>query len=490
MARWVIIVGCVIKVFAQIELGRYSITHGQTTLDALNTLPGPRLRVSWILWYWLLMMLCTIGQLGGIVGGVGQAMAISFPITGDYREAILLPSQGELTQHIQWEARIAEEAAEFATLSEDEQQRVRTGVEAMNRRLEQLGQRGQTALETVRAGESLADPWTVDDRYWAAAVAVVTCVLLYIGRYGLIQNISTVLVVSFTFITVGNVYALQSNPEWKIPLAEWINGLTPQIPESGKALGTALATFGIIGVGAAELIFYPYWCMEKGYGRFTGPRSDDDAWSHRARGWMRVMQIDAFVSMIVYTVATLAFFVMGVAVLHRMGLDPDGMRMVSTLAESYVPVFGEYAKWLFLVGAIAVLYSTFLVALASQTRLYTDGLKIWRLISPTDEGVHERWISIFGVVLPLACLTLYWAGLNPVKAVLLSGLMQAIMLPMLGFAAIYFRIKRTDPRLAPSRLWDVFLGLSSLGLLIAGGWGAYEQIVNKILPAIQSWLGG
>ena len=39
---WLIVVGCVIKVFVQIELGRYAITHGQTTLAALNTLPGPR----------------------------------------------------------------------------------------------------------------------------------------------------------------------------------------------------------------------------------------------------------------------------------------------------------------------------------------------------------------------------------------------------------------------------------------------------------------
>ncbi|MEZ5948691.1 MAG: hypothetical protein R3C12_05605 [Planctomycetaceae bacterium] len=41
--------------------------------------------------------------------------------------------------------------------------------------------------------------------------------------------------------------------------------------------------------------------------------------------------------------------------------------MTSTLAEAYVPVFGEYARWMFLIGAIAVLYSTFLVATASHT---------------------------------------------------------------------------------------------------------------------------
>ncbi|MEQ9069288.1 MAG: Nramp family divalent metal transporter [Gimesia chilikensis] len=40
---WLIIVGCLIKVFVQIELGRYSISRGETTLQALNHVPGPRL---------------------------------------------------------------------------------------------------------------------------------------------------------------------------------------------------------------------------------------------------------------------------------------------------------------------------------------------------------------------------------------------------------------------------------------------------------------
>src|SRR5690606_10297018 len=90
---WLIIIGSVIKVFVQIELGRHSITHGQTTLAALNTIPGRIGRVNWILWFWVVMMAATVAQLGAIVGGVGQAMAISFPITGDYRDAIVVPSQ-------------------------------------------------------------------------------------------------------------------------------------------------------------------------------------------------------------------------------------------------------------------------------------------------------------------------------------------------------------------------------------------------------------
>ena len=38
---WLIIIGCVVKVFAQIELGKNTIVNGKTSLAALNELPGP-----------------------------------------------------------------------------------------------------------------------------------------------------------------------------------------------------------------------------------------------------------------------------------------------------------------------------------------------------------------------------------------------------------------------------------------------------------------
>ena len=50
-------------------------------MEALNEVPGPRFRANWILWYWIFMFLASLAQLGGIVGGVGQAMAITRPLT-------------------------------------------------------------------------------------------------------------------------------------------------------------------------------------------------------------------------------------------------------------------------------------------------------------------------------------------------------------------------------------------------------------------------
>ena len=91
---WLIVIGCVIKVFVQVEFGRYTISSGKTSLFGLNEVPGPAInyqlggknnRVNWIMWYWLLMTLASLAQLGGIVGGVGQALQISVPLTDQGR---------------------------------------------------------------------------------------------------------------------------------------------------------------------------------------------------------------------------------------------------------------------------------------------------------------------------------------------------------------------------------------------------------------------
>jgi hypothetical protein len=164
-----------------------------------------------------------------------------------------------------------------------------------------------------------------------------------------------------------------------------------------------------------------------------------------------------------------------VAVLHKEGRDPDDMRMVATLASAYVPIFGEYAKWLFLLGAFAVLYSTFLVANAGHARMFTDFLKICRLIDPNSQQTHDRTLSAFCVILPALSLGLFWAGINPVTAVLLAGMTQAIMLPLIGMGALYFRYTATDPRLKPSPLWDAALVFSFLALVVAAGWGMYSN---------------
>ena len=93
---WLIIIGCIIKVSTQIEFARHTIAWGETPLKALNGIPGPRLRVNWLLVYWTFMTILVVFQQGGILGGVGQTLAIGCPLTASGVEYNRL--QDELAQ--------------------------------------------------------------------------------------------------------------------------------------------------------------------------------------------------------------------------------------------------------------------------------------------------------------------------------------------------------------------------------------------------------
>jgi Mn2+/Fe2+ NRAMP family transporter len=460
---WLIILGCVIKVYTQVEFGRHTNTHLQTPLEALNDVPGPRWRVNWLVWYWAIMTVLIITQQGGIVGAVGQTLAIAKPLT-----------------------------AEGRALNEIQNARIEAQVESAVARVEGKAARGENPKASeakARAGQPAAVGElgeSYDAYYWAALVAVVTSALLYFGRYELIQVVSTALVAGFTLVTLLTLILLQTRPTWAVTGAELVRGLSFRLPPAAQTLAdnpiaTALAAFGIIGVGAAELIMYPYWCLEKGYAQWTGPRDGSDAWTARARGWLRVLYTDAWASMVVYTLATVAFYLLGAAVLGRTGLNPEGSDMVRALAQMYVPVFGERAEAIFLFGAFAVLYSTFFVAAAGNARMVADGLGLYGL-HDGSEATRMKWTRAISAAWPLVAVVLYvgigllGAGQAPAAMVLASGVAQAIMLPMLGVAVLYFRYRKRDDALQPGLLWDAMLWLSFAGFLVAGVWVTLEKL--------------
>jgi Mn2+/Fe2+ NRAMP family transporter len=541
---WLIVIGCVIKVFTQIELGRYAICGAKTTLVAVNEVPGPRMslhvgdrtaRGNWILWFWFLMFLASLGQLGGIVGGVGQALAISWPLSEEGRrynaeldaqvqhpakeselrgeraardkalaamadadasatEALqlkvskiddhiavieteitdLIPKVEQYDKKVEFHKKLAEKQAELAryraAVADDD-----TSERAAEVRIIMATLQTDVDKELSKLKKGKFTPiYSPNDPYiWSYIIASISAVMLFIGRYKFIEKFVIIMVGTFTVVTILNVVALQFHEAWAVSWDDLVNGFRFQGPKltvdqklSGmRPLATALATFGIIGVGASELVAYPYWCLEKGYARFTGPRDQSDAWAERARGWLRVMRWDAWCSMVVYTVATVAFYLLGAAILHRAGLQPSGKDMIRMLGVMYEPVFGATAQYLFLFGAFAVLYSTFFVANAAHTRMATDVLVALKITTLSDRA-RLRWIRGFAILFPMSCATIYYVFPKPVTLILISGTMQALMLPMLGVAALYFRYKRCDPRLKPNLLWDLMLWLSLVGFMI------------------------
>jgi Mn2+/Fe2+ NRAMP family transporter len=300
---------------------------------------------------------------------------------------------------------------------------------------------------------------------WTAILAVGSIALLYSNNYTLIERGAAVLVVVFTAVTVLIALGLPLTP-FAYGFDDLGSGLAFLIPAG--ALGAALAMFGITGVGADEITFYTYWCVEKGYARWAGPNDGSEEWARRENGWIRVMYKDAMVSWVIYTFGTLAFYLMGAAVLAPQGLVPQGNTMIATLSRMYTDTLGEWASVVFLIGAIAVLGSTMWAAIPSWSRMYTNLLATFGVLDWQDPVARLRWIRVFTVALPILWAILYLTIQSPVIMVQIAGVMTGIFLVGVVWAVYWLRRNETDPRLHGSRAFAICLAVSSAAIALLG----------------------
>lgn len=402
---WLILFSCVIKVFVQIELGRYAISSGQPTLQALRHVS----RFRWIglamLYWWLGMLLFTVFQLGGMTGGVGQCLDSAFPFLGK-----LVASKSGL---------VSSSMGEYF----------------------------------------LSRP----ELPWAMFTCIATIMLIYGGTYRRIESLTTVIVVGVTLITVAATIALFFT-DYAPKASSIAEGLKFLLPPEGVT--QAFAVFGITGVGATELFYYPYWCIEKGYAKFVGPNDGTPEWETRAKGWIRIMHFDAWISMVVFTLSTIAFYSMGAAVLHPQGLVPEGHAMITTLSKMYIGPFGDWTQILFLIGAGAVLFKTLYLSCAANSRMVVDFMSIVGAIATPTPLLKSRLLKLFCVLFPVTALALYIVQRDPQLMVRLGGMAQAATLPMMAFATLYFRYTKLSPCLKPSKVSDAFLWIASIAILI------------------------
>jgi Mn2+/Fe2+ NRAMP family transporter len=281
---------------------------------------------------------------------------------------------------------------------------------------------------------------------WVLLFLGVTLALLLGGGYERIERLAMIKVGLFTMLTFLCALLLMRMPQYFSWDQIWA-GLQFHLP--GDGLSTAVAVFGITGVGATELFMYPYWCVEKGYARFAGKADGSAGWESRARGWIRVMHVDIFASMLIYTVATIAFYLLGAGILHGMGQVPAAKDMIPVLSNIYTQTLGPWALWLFYAGAIATLYGTIFAATAAHSRLYADMCRLMGRFRRDDYQARLRYRNAFVWVLTVIPVLLFFAFQSPVKMVVAGGVAQFLMLPVIGIGALYLRHRRLPKQVAP-----------------------------------------
>lgn len=300
---------------------------------------------------------------------------------------------------------------------------------------------------------------------WTAIIVITSIVMLWSNKYGVIEGIATVLIVTFTLATIALALALPFSP-FPYGVSDVLSGLTFHLPLG--LVGIAVAMFGLTGVGADEIAFYTYWCVEKGYARYTGPNDGSQAWVDRANGWISVMQKDAIMSWVIYTFGTVAFYIMGAAVLHPQGLVPKGNEMIVTLSQMYTTSIGDWASVIFLICAVAVLASTLWAAIPSHSRLWVNFLANIGVLDWKDTAARNKWLRFFTVALPVLWGLLYLLVNSPVLMVTIGGIATGIFLVAVVIGTWFLRKTETDDRVKGGKAFSTFLVVSSVAIGLLG----------------------
>lgn len=394
-ALWVIILSCFIKPAVQAELGRYSVATGETGLEGMNHVPGPRWKVNWIVWGWVAMVTMTRFQIGAMFGGVAITLNTLIP--------------------------------------------------------------------------------AVPQEAWIVVLLGITLMLLLGGGYERVEGLATIKVCLFTMLTVLCAILLTRRSDifqWQ-ELSQGFN-----FNFEGKGLATAVAVFGITGVGASELVMYPYWCVEKGYARYTGKRDGSPGWRERARGWLKVMHVDILATMAIYTLATAAFYLLGAGILNKQGLVPKSNETIAVLSRMYTETLGAWALPLFYLGAIATLYGTIFAATAAESRVFADLCRLMGYFPAGDYEARCRYRNGFVWVLTVIPVILILIFREPVGMVKAGGVAQAFMLPLLSVAALYLHHKRMPAEAKSGPAASAGLWFAAVTIIVVVGYYAIRTVLG------------
>ena len=230
---------------------------------------------------------------------------------------------------------------------------------------------GGLAGAVAEAGNTMFPFLTVE--IWVVISCLVTWMLLYFGSYKSLEKTLLVMVLFFSFMTMIIAIAMQST-DYQVSVAQVSSGLSFSFPSGYLPL--ALAVFGFTGISYGEIMAYTYWCLEKGYAENSGNNVEE------TKHWIKTMQTDVWVTVFFITLGTLPFFFLGAGVLYNVPELQQALAtssfwdidVISSLQNMFSLVLGGWAKWLFIVLAFFVLFSTLLSGTAAFTRTISDYL--------------------------------------------------------------------------------------------------------------------
>lgn len=306
---------------------------------------------------------------------------------------------------------------------------------------------------------------------WILILGILLSFLIYKNYYSIIEKTSILMVAGFTLLTLASVLAISFTP-FGFTFSDVMSGLRFELPPD--LVFIAIGAFGITGVASDEIIAYTYWCQEKGYANHTGVNDGSEEWQMRANGWIKIMQLDAIVAMLIYTLVTAAFYLLGASILYGQKEIPEGNELINALASIYTQSLGAEARFAYLAGAFFVLYSSVFATLAYWSRLFPDIFGQLGWINPDSLTDRKKWVAILAWLFPCLWVIAYLFVEMPTFMILSGGVVGSVLLLIVVFAAIHFRFQNKFLKIASGLVSELMFWLSVASIASVSIYGIFK----------------
>jgi lysylphosphatidylglycerol synthetase-like protein (DUF2156 family) len=182
--------------------------------------------------------------------------------------------------------------------------------------------------------------------------------------------------------------------------------------------------------------------------------------------------------MLIYTLATAAFYLLGAGILNKRGLVPKSNQTIEVLSKMYTNTLGDWALPLFYLGAVATLYGTIFAATAAESRVFADLCRLMGYFPSGDYAARCRYRNNFVWVLTVIPVILILIVREPVNMVRWGGLAQAAMLPALSVAALYLHYRRLPEEAKAGTLSTIGLWIAAVTIIVVVSYSALRSLMG------------
>lgn len=177
------------------------------------------------------------------------------------------------------------------------------------------------------------------------------------------------------------------------PIGEFVSNIVPWnvVDYKPSEIANITTAIGYSGGGVMAISSYSYWVKEKGYAQFA--KIDYKSTS-------KLYGMDLALAYIIQPICAIFIIICAGQILPQVGNVPNGRDIILIAADMLGGPLGPWARWIWLLGAAAILFSTSVAVFDGWSRALADALKTLfckKLAKVSEMAIRKAVIIFMGV---------------------------------------------------------------------------------------------